>query len=401
MKFKLLLLAFLGSGFLVGLGSTASAQTTPGNRSSGAATISSRTKRVQVIDPALEMVAYTFTIPEDWKFEGTVLRGEACNTTAAAVVYRISSPDGITGIQQMPQFNWFWGDSPATLAQVRSSHCKVMLPMNSNDFGHYIVPVVRANARPTETQPSLHAADWANMIRQQNAMSAQQHGYGLAPTRVTGDSSQIHVEYSLQGTPVEEWLVVDTQCFDNVLPAGYGTAAQHSYSSTAYVWGRRARRGQLAALDQTLRDINGSAVVNPEWNQRQAALIRDQQNRDNERVRASIKRAGEDTAALLKQRHEANLRASADRVKSAMKNDQDKMDVMDRSAAAYTLYAGDEQLMRNPQTGEVGRVSSNYSQGWQATSGGATILSNSPDFNPNVYLRGSWTQLDPISPLDR
>lgn len=358
---------------------------------------SSRRKEVQLIDPAFQMVAYTFTIPEDWKFEGTVLRGEGCNTSAPSVVYRITSPDGLSGIQGMPTFNWFYGQNDAVLRQVRAAHCKVMLPMNSKDFAHYILPLVRPDAKAGEVQPAPNAAQWNAMIEQQN-QGSQHPGYGAPAGRVMGDSVQVHVDYKFKNTPMEEWFVVNTQIIENSLPAGIGTAPQKYDNSTAYVWTRRAPQGKLEALDQLLREINGSATPNPEWNNRQMSMVRERQNADNARVMKSIHDTGERTAQLLKSNHEQYMAESTAKFNSVMQQDRDKMSAMDRSAAAYTLYAGDEQLMRNPATGEVGRVSSKYNNAWQEQNGGGTLLSNA-NFDPNTYLRGTWTQLEPVNPL--
>jgi hypothetical protein len=76
------------------------------------------------------------------------------------------------------------------------------------------------------------------------------------------------------------------------------------------------------------------------------------------------------------------------------------MDYMNRSALAYTLYAGDNQLVRNPQTGAVSTVTNKYgTSAWQQDGSNNILLQNPNDINPNLYLRGTYTQLENVDPM--
>ena len=76
------------------------------------------------------------------------------------------------------------------------------------------------------------------------------------------------------------------------------------------------------------------------------------------------------------------------------------MDYMTRSAQAYTLYAGDNQLVRNPQTGAVSTVTNKYgTSAWQQDGTNNILLQNPNDINPNLYLRGTYTQLENVDPM--
>ena len=56
--------------------------------------------------------------------------------------------------------------------------------------------------------------------------------------------------------------------------------------------------------------------------------------------------------------------------------------------------------VRNPQTGGVTQVTNQYgNNGWQDQGGTQILMTNDPNLNPNLYLRGTWTQLENVNPL--
>ena len=80
-----------------------------------AVTISTKTKTVEVKDEALGIVAFTMEVPANWTFEGVMLRDGRCGLLPT-VAYRLSSPDGLAGVQVLPQFGSHWADDAGTLA---------------------------------------------------------------------------------------------------------------------------------------------------------------------------------------------------------------------------------------------------------------------------------------------
>ncbi len=56
------------------------------------------TKLVTIIDPVLNMKAYSITIPANWIFEGAVFPGSSCSD-GPFPVFRMSRSDGLTGIK--------------------------------------------------------------------------------------------------------------------------------------------------------------------------------------------------------------------------------------------------------------------------------------------------------------
>jgi hypothetical protein len=74
-------------------------------------TASAEATRVVIItDPILNMQAYSLSIPANWIFDGAVVPGTSCND-GPFPVFRMMSPDGLTGVKQLPRLDWTWADN--------------------------------------------------------------------------------------------------------------------------------------------------------------------------------------------------------------------------------------------------------------------------------------------------
>lgn len=77
------------------------------------------TKVASITDPILNMKAYSITIPANWLFEGAVIRGTSCND-GPFPAFRMSTPDGLVGIKQLPRMDWTWSENPKLAVEAGS-----------------------------------------------------------------------------------------------------------------------------------------------------------------------------------------------------------------------------------------------------------------------------------------
>jgi hypothetical protein len=139
-----------------------------------------------------------------------------------------------------------------------------------------------------------------------------------------------------------------------------------------------------------------TAQFTPEWIARQERKMA----ADNQAAMAMIKRQGDQIRDMFRKNHDAFMKQQQQSFEHAQAADRERQDAMHRSAVAWTLYAGDEQIVRNPQTGEVSRVTSTAGRNvHQDGASGAMIASDDPNFDPSFYVRGQWTQLENVDPL--
>lgn len=114
-------------------------------------------KIVTIIDPTLHMTAYSLTIPENWIFQGSVATGTFC-VPGPFPVFRMSAPDGLTGVKWFPRTDWSWPDDPAFVAAKITSDC---LPykneMSASDFLKHMLPILKVEYVKELPTPNLAA----------------------------------------------------------------------------------------------------------------------------------------------------------------------------------------------------------------------------------------------------
>ena len=170
----------------------------------------------------------------------------------------------------------------------------------------------------------------------------------------------------------------------------------------------RAPKGQLDDVMRILVPMLADAYnATAEWMQRfqqklanDTALNQAMMQRQTAAAQAQIM---QNAAALRNMLNTSNrnFQAGQDaRFNAGQQQFAQHMDYMNRSALAYTLYAGDNQLVRNPQTGAVSTVTNKYgTSAWQQDGSNNILLQNPNDINPNLYLRGTYTQLENVDPM--
>jgi hypothetical protein len=352
--------------------------------------ISTRLKTVEIQDPAWGITAFRMQIPEDWRFEGVLIRDQGCGLPPT-VAFRATSPDGLYGAQMMPQFGSFWSDEPSLLQNYRRFHCKIEKPMDAEAFMKFILPLARPNPTAGPIEPTVDAQQWQQNITTFN----QRAGSGIAPAHMTGGAIRSRINYTWKGVPMEENFTVRISTTQQSIGM-YGGPKRYSWTTAAYVAGFRSPKGNFDEANARIAPLLGKAAYTDEWTQRSMQ----KQQRDAELEMASIRRQGEETRATLAQNHQDYMQAQQASYQKHNQQWREHIETMDRSAKAYELYASDEQLVRNPQTGGVTQVTNQYgNNGWQDQGGTQILMTNDPNLNPNLYLRGTWTQLENVNPL--
>lgn len=353
--------------------------------------ISSRTRTVEIPDPAWGIVAVRFQIPADWNFDGVLIRDNGCDFTPS-IAWRISSPDGLIGAQEMPDFGFTWSTDPRAMENLRRFHCKIMEPMSAEDFLQYVVPLVRPNPTFGPLLPTDDARQLQQMVDAYNQRTMA--AFGTAPE--SGGGVRSRIQYTYRGVTMEENFAVRLQMFKTRM--GYvGGPVNYNWKTSANVRTIRAPKGQLDEVIHILAPLlwAGGYDFQTAWEQRFNQKLQN----DTALALAAQQRQADATRDLLNRNHELFMKAQNDRFAAGQEQYNAHREAMDRSALAYTLYAGDNQLVRNPQTGAVSTVTNKYgTNAWQEN-GTNNILLNNSDINPNLYLRGTYTQLENVDPM--
>ncbi|MFZ0294944.1 MAG: hypothetical protein WAL52_15150 [Candidatus Sulfotelmatobacter sp.] len=378
----------------------------PARRETGAApgrvNITNRTRWVEIQDPAWGIVAARFQIPTDWNFDGILIRDDSCGL-APTLAWRISSPDGLYGAQMMPDFGSNWATNPSHMDNFRRFHCKTMEPISPEEFLEYAAPLVRPDPILGRIEPSDDAQQWQQQIDIYNQRSMA--AFGTTPD--SGGAVCSRIQYAYRGQTMEEYFSVRQQTFrtKDIFPRRPENFTWTTYASVRTI---RAPNGRLDDVMRTLVPMLADAYkATPEWLQRfQQKLAGDtaaNQAAMQRQTAAAQAQIMQNAAALRNALNTSNAnfqKGQNDRFNVGQQQWQQHMDYMTRSAQAYTLYAGDNQLVRNPQTGAVSTVTNKYgTSAWQQDGTNNILLQNPNDINPNLYLRGTYTQLENVDPM--
>jgi len=356
-----------------------------------------RMKKVALVDrfgfekplPAISML-----IPSDWKFEGDVAypKGMPCGEMVK-LSFRAQSPDGKLALELFPAYVWQWADDPASRRMMQSVNqqgqkfgkagCDLMQPAHAADFvTKTMAPKVRPGARVLGVDAIPGLSESLKKQAQQAQAQAQQMGLKV---RISAESARAKVAYDLKGVPVEEWLSTVVTVHARPMPvfAGGRMGETTSYTEEArLLFAMRAPAGQLEANQKLFQLIVSTMSIEPDW---QARVVQVQTNV------AAIQQKGEADRQQIRQQSAEDIR----RIQNETYQSQQR--AQDVQHQQFSQYIRDVETYRDPNSGERVELSNQYGHAW-SNGAGEYILSDSPSFNPNAHVNGSWTEMQHVRP---
>jgi hypothetical protein len=376
---------------------------------------------VEVTDPSYGITAMTLRVPVGWKFAGTVARPTGCHANGPGLKFSVVSPDGLTGLSQMPGVQWNTTTSQSMQRIMYQAKCPpVEIQTASGYLVNIAIPSLRPGAivtaalqMPPERQQQI--AEKQEQMNQQVAQMAAR--YGQPASKVVLQGARIRIRYTQDGQAMEGQVQAVVQCTDSTMPGTMMERAAStrncSVNSTTIAY---APRGQLEALlnSSFFAGLGKTAVSNPEWDRR----ISDDSRRQSQQNLASMQAASravmakQDAAGqALMQQHNSDMQSQQSRY--AQQNaehdaqmsgyakhnaaEAQRQDAVHGQAQQFIRYAGDKGLFQDPNTGQQVEASSMYNHQWMSGDGGTLIQTNDHGYDPNREGAGNqtWTELVP------
>lgn len=363
---------------------------------SQAAPPSKETKQASIVDPVMQMEAYSLHIPADWILDATVAPGPSCNPLPNAI-YRTMSADGITQMKALPAVSWTWGrlQSPYAPAQKNGDCLTWEREVPAAEFLTYMIGVLKVDLVRNESIPAADLAKFQDAIRKNNESFAARTPPGQPAMTAKGERARAVVRYQVNSIPVEEVLDVWVSCMDMpqaLIPRGFG----HVHTCNGLSMRSRARQGKLEAMRPVFDAIAKSLVVNQQWMQKWTAMVQS--------IGAAVRAKGvEDENRLLRmnaqmtQAHQVQIAQqqamtaqTVEGAQRAIARDREATSEQSRMSHDWADIALDLQKRQDPNTGEISKDSSAYSYTWVSDLGGRK-QTNDGSYNPNGLLPGNWT----------
>jgi len=349
-----------------------------------------------IFDPALGINAEEVFVPEKWHFYGTMIQGTAC-TPLAFPVFRATSPDGLSVMERFPRVDWAWG----TGNQVPKSKATCLAlekPMSAQDFARYMAGVLKvqyvADVPVPQAQLDAMKQNLATTQQQMNATYARNHL--LAPT-YTADQARASVRFTNGSFTIDGLLIVGVNCSLANPKSPPAFADNNCQANVKY---EHAPQGQLPAVVALLNNAGGvelaawsQAVLSAQAKQQQAQMnaIIAQGKAINARASASAAAFAhsQDVRQQMHQDFMASMQRGTD---MSMNRTGQAMNARSTATSNWVDYSLDRQTVRDPNTGQVTKVSSANSYTWLDASGKTSYQTNDPNADPNGTLRGTWTR---------
>jgi hypothetical protein len=357
--------------------------------------------KVTFIDVAASqsnLVAGSLLAPPDWTVRANGNYVMDCVFSPVRLMIAAARPDGDLGLTIFPGAVDAWSDNPQVLQMYRNGYpgftkvnkCEVRAPRSvdvalRNSLGQLGVQAVGG----TQAVPGLSDELRAN-VQKVNQELAQRPGSGS----LSAEGGRIRFSGTINGKPVEGWLVLVLTTRTAPLPNGQGTV---TLTDAPLICEMFAAPGQLDANEKMLSAMLGTIRVDPNWQkyaEQDAIQVQQIMQQTYARVANIHNQMMQDN--LQTQRKIAAIRqGTADYARKVYANvASDRAAALDHSSQQFSLYMGDQAIYKNPATGERVQMSSAYGHAWANSGSNDYVLTDSASYDPNGKVgSGGWTEL--------
>jgi hypothetical protein len=337
-----------------------------------------------IIDPALNMKAYDVSIPNGWKYQGTLMQGDSCSNLASPV-WRAHSPDGLSEFRRLPRFDWSWSNAPYA-PKPRGDCLPLQRDMSAIDFVKYLGNILHLGY-VGESQEQEFVNSFMQNVENDNA--GIMRVAGQRPFR--GSATAARFQDQNGSFTIEEQVRVGVRCAHYDLPGFARDGKLFKEVCSAEVRIVRAPKGKLDPLVAAL-NAHGGFHENEQWTKAVMDIMQQQMRANDERTRQVM------AARQVQFQHDQAVRAQQNQEYQAATQagyqqhnavEMQAMNARHTPASDWVDYALDQQTVTG-SGGTAVKVSSAYSQTW-ANGQGQYYQTNDPSTNPNGSLPGNWS----------
>jgi hypothetical protein len=326
------------------------------------------TRTENIVDPTMDnKVAYYVTIPANWKFKGILLQGGVATCQSYAYEsYRVTSEDGQSFDEIMPQLLWAYGDGP----KPKMGCLPIDKPMSAQDFLKYLSTTMLV-AYSGDTPMSDGLAKVVKQLRDSYAQPAPFYAQrNLPPPHNTADGAAALVRYKQNGVAMEGRLETLVTCmetqnpgFHSILAGMPSKPATTSGKCTAGVGFVSAPENQFAAVVRMWENPALGAKQNKEWGDAWVKRYAEQGQAVNDAIihRADEKFAAQraeiaHTMAVQQAVHDQFLQTMQEGTDRSMAHAAEVANSNHRAAQDMVDYSLDRQTVLDPETGNYFKV---------------------------------------------
>jgi len=180
------------------------------------------------------MRAAEITIPAKWHFKGTLLQGGQCDTMPF-VVFRTSSPDGLSFVERLPALTWRWGTGP--LAAKNAGDClPLQKALSGQEFLKFLAATMKVEYVAEVPIPAAVSAEV------QKQVEAYDNLFSVSTLKNHAEKAAATVRYKNGTFTMKGLLSAQLDCQEtdwngtkSTFPARPGTLASQTHQCTVGV----------------------------------------------------------------------------------------------------------------------------------------------------------------------
>jgi hypothetical protein len=317
--------------------------------------------------------AYRLLVPSGWEFRGAVqwhIENPMVPVTASFQAY---NPKGLEALELLP-----------TLPFYVSAEARRYRGMQHRYAGNIIRPLAPASEVLQDTvlptyRGGVQGLRIAKLEDVTEALRSGRSGTPYEEARLDS-ACKARVQYQLGRYAIEEELTCGIESTSFATYA-WGMPVQHTYWQANYLLGARAAVGQLDRLSDLYAAMVRSIRLNWQWMGFVRQLVVQMIQGRIQHIRA-IGQIGAEYARMG-----AQMRA-------------ENYDLYQRRGSAYDRVADlasqtirDVNVYLDPGMGLEVELPTAYGHAWGDGQGGY-VMTDDPNFNPNLYSNASWTELE-------
>lgn len=342
-------------------------QLTQGGGQPGGESAPVATKMVHFPDPNLRMDFARLPLPSDWIFQGGLLQWTSCNHVVTEF-YRATSPDGLSGVKDLPRFDYAWSDDGLYQTGPRSDCMSTRGPISAKDYLSYMIGQL-------------------NLTRIQDLDDGPTGGgRGGRGNRNNGTARAI-TEFKINGLVERQLVSVLIGCTD--WPATRGMRGMFNHSCivrVTLIWAPIGKLPDVFKMVNTQMNLE----YNPAWTQLRAAMTNQQTQALVGQIIANGEafRQGMDVRFQQHEEYMAAQQRGSDMNLDRFKHDQNAKQQMADDECDAILG---QQKRYDPTTRQFYKTDSEFTYDWVNSDGRTHRLSKDINYNPNGMGDGTWT----------
>jgi hypothetical protein len=329
-------------------------------------------------DPQSGLEAFSLLVPQSWQINGGVTWAPERPAAPAQIGLQLANPNGQEAFEAHPNLYFTWNNNP--LSQMTK-------PAGSYLFGFEVrKPVAAREAMRQFVLPRYRKIQGLAVVDEGPAFELLQVANRNQPAQAQGaqysnDSARVRLHYTQNNQAVAEEMSGVAEYTRVIIPGMFG-GTENIYWSIGYLTSFRASPERLESYADLYRAIFASVKINPAW----TALVQQVIQGLTSNTIRHINQIG-----ALSRQISRNYNEISD---SNLRGWQERSAVYDQVSEKFSQTIRDVDPYYDPNLGQNVELPSGYSQAW-STPLGEYILSDDPNFNPNIGSNQTWTPLVP------